>query len=130
MLPPRKMITDLVEVLLLRPLKLLLEEQDDLLHIPTSSHVEHNADGLPANLQVSTSKSSQYSDWLLSKQLIHIERIWRMSMTRGSKTCPCLERSVSSRSRTISLALLSAPFRTSCTYDEAAAARTLVNSAL
>lgn len=54
--PLQKTISDLIEVLILRPLKLLLEEQDDLLHIPTSSHVEHNADGLSANLQVGASK--------------------------------------------------------------------------
>lgn len=45
-------ITDLVEILILRPLQLLLQEQHNLFHIPAGCQTQNNTERLSPNLQI------------------------------------------------------------------------------
>ena len=56
----------LVEVLFLRPLQLLLEEHNNFLDVSARGHVEHDTDGLSANLQIGTVRLGQYHSMAVS----------------------------------------------------------------
>lgn len=48
----------LFELLVLRPLELLLEEHNHFLHVAAGSEAKDDADGLPADFEVSTTQTS------------------------------------------------------------------------
>jgi hypothetical protein len=52
----------LFERLILSLLQLLLEEHDDLFYVSARGHVQHDAQGLPADLQIGAATSQIESD--------------------------------------------------------------------
>lgn len=114
--------TNLVVVLFHSALQLLLEEENDILNIPASDHLQSDTDSFALDFHI-LAEAVLSSVPPCEMLATHLESTFRMSMTIPSSTCSCFDRKVSNRPRTMSLTLLSDSLTMSSAKAAAAAER-------